>query len=534
MLAEYRNKHEFLRNLIAIDENKRFALYDIYRNPEQGTYDTMCVGDVDSFINHGRLFRSVEDALARHEAIKSIFQLHNNNVIFNAETGEMLINTSDDGMLKRHGIVKDKDDNLVLWTLSLSHFEEDVHHGVATAGLFAVQVLYKDGTFLVPNFWEPEELEQAPAPPVLFATYHEAEEAIDNIKPMLDDKPHPIDYWLSEDLFRVDLDERCFYRDSSKNLPDFFFDTYAPELNKQDSRVYAKLREIVECDEGLYLKAGSNFGIEVVIRGTDTEWHFRGDKVLVENRWIPIKNLYSSLGINTETSLLEAFNVNTETVVLTSENLHEYVGRTLATSVFYKWIEEFVDEDMGDIVQIERRERLLPIGEVISEKVSPCIELFQGQMEVRLVKDDEEMNQLMNFVANTPFEFSLACPSESYDEWESNKIDDDYFFRHTRLSEIGRKRLDKALYGNFSHSNCRHSQTGFFKITPRDFIEIVKMLAKFGKGYHLMTDVPAYPTTESLSASDIADFRNKHLGSWAPNLSTMVFECLEIDYLLHQ
>lgn len=533
MLTEYRNTKDFLRDLIAIDENKRFALYDIYRNPEQGTYDTMCVGDVDSFINHGRLFRSVEDALARHDVIKSILQLQNNNDIFSAETGEVILNTSDDGALKQHGIVKDKDDNLVLWTLSLSHFEEDVHHAVATAGLFAVQVFYKDGTFLGPNLWDPEELKATPAPAVLFATYHEAEEAIDIIKPMLDEKPHPIDYWLSEDLFRVNLDERCFYRDSSKNLPDFFFDTYAPEHGKQDSRMYKKMKEIVECDEGLYTKSGSHFNIEMVLRTADGEWHFRDDKVLFDNHWFSIEALYPFLGVTEDASLLRAFSIRTETVVLTQENICKYIGRTLASPVFHKWMKDFVDEDTGDTVQIERSEQILKFGDVINEWAISSIEALQKPVVVTFVNEDEEMLRLVQFIVGIPSGcFFRPISSYAGDEWMCDRLKREYLESHTRLTEIGRRRLDKALYGTFDHSHYHSS--GTYHITPRDFFEIFKMLAKAGAGYHPMTDVPTYPTNELLEASVLADIRSKHIGSRRPQLSSMATECLEIDYQLHQ
>lgn len=532
MLTEYRNKQEFLRCLIDIHQKERFALHVIERDPVPEEFDTMYVGDIDSFIRHGRLFRSFEDALARHEAVKAVFKSQNNDGIFDAEMGEMLIDVTDDEALKHHAIAKDEDGDVELWTLSLSRYEAGPHVGEATAGLFVEPVIYRGGTYLIHSFWDSEDLIEVEAPIVLFANRREAEKALPTVEALLDDKPHPMDYWMTDDLFRVDLDESCFLRESSRNLPDFFFDTYAPELNKQDSQTYAKMKEIVECEEGLYIKSGSHFNIEMVLCTADGEWHFRDDKVLADNRWLSIGALYPLLGINTEAALLRALGIKTETVVLTQENSNEYIGRTLATSVFHRWVEDFVDEDTGDIVQIERSERMLELGEVVNEWTLSRIEAQQKPIEATFVKEDEEMLRLMQFIGESGNVWCGLLPCQTVSPWEHGSIGYEYLETHTRLSEIGRRRLDKALYGTFNRSHYHSSQT--YHVTPRDFIEILKMLAKAGADYHPMTDVPAFPTDEPLEASTLAGIRSKHIGSQRPQLSSMAAECLEIDYLLHQ
>lgn len=533
MLTEYRNKQDFVRSLIDKDNHKRFALYDICQNPKHGIDNCTFVGDVDSFINHGRLFLSFEDALACHETMKPVFQSQNNSEIFDAETGEMLINPADEEFLKLHSIGKDQNGNLMLWTLSLSVFKADTHYAMATAGLFIKSIIYSEKSFLAPNIWNPYELEATPAPVVLFATRQEAEKALEIVKLQLNEKPHTIDYWLTEEWFRVNLDERCFLRGSSENLPDFFFDTYAPELDKQDSRMYAMMKEIVVCKEGLYLKSKSNFNIEMVLRTTDGEWHFRNDKVLFDNNWLSIEALYPFLGVTGEASILQAFGIRTETVVLTQENICEYIGRTLASPVYQRWMEDFVDEDTGDIVQIERSERILEFGDVINEWAISSIETLQKPIVVTFVNEDEEMLRLVQFIVGIPsedYDYYGPIPSYAGSELMCDRLK--YFKSHTRLTEIGRRRLDKALYGTFNYSHYHSSET--YDVTRHDFFEIFKMLAKAGTGYHPMTDVPAYSTDKLLEASILADIRSKHIGNWTPQLSSMATECLEIDYLLHQ
>ena len=73
---------------------------------------------------------------------------------------------------------------------------------------------------------------------------------------------------------------------------------------------------------------------------------------------LPITTLLRAIGYETDKDILELFDL-AEEVKTSKVTLKKYVGRRLAARVVRSWVEDFVDEDIGEVVSIERTEVIL-------------------------------------------------------------------------------------------------------------------------------------------------------------------------------
>src|SRR5205085_11675851 len=72
----------------------------------------------------------------------------------------------------------------------------------------------------------------------------------------------------------------------------------------------------------------------------------------------PVTTLLRAIGYQTDKDILEIFGLADE-VKVSKAGLKKVVGRKLAARVLKTWVEDFVDEDTGEVVSIERNEVLL-------------------------------------------------------------------------------------------------------------------------------------------------------------------------------
>src|SRR5437763_6000185 len=72
----------------------------------------------------------------------------------------------------------------------------------------------------------------------------------------------------------------------------------------------------------------------------------------------PVTTLLRAIGYQTDKDILEIFGLADE-VKVTKSGMKNYVGRKLAARVLKSWVEDFVDEDTGEVVSIERNEVIL-------------------------------------------------------------------------------------------------------------------------------------------------------------------------------
>ena len=104
---------------------------------------------------------------------------------------------------------------------------------------------------------------------------------------------------------------------------------------------------------------------------------------------LPVTTLLRAIGFENDKDILEIFNL-AEDVKVNKTNLKKVVGRKLAARVLKTWIEDFVDEDTGEVVSIERNEVIIDRETVIEpEHIDEIID--SGVQNILIHK--EEPNQ---------------------------------------------------------------------------------------------------------------------------------------------
>lgn len=340
--------------LIGMAIDGAFFIDDISYRAEKAilSYDYWGM-DIDPLflLRKGRVFKSKRDAIERHEEIRSLLLPFNDDRIFDKDSGKLLIDINDETIRAQYNIVM-YGDVPEFWTISLSH-DVDSKSGFAIKcmdygcdeGFTICDIVGFDCChFIDVNVY----------PAILFATKEEAEAALEKVEPLLHEEPQHMFSWVDDFYFWVNMKNGYFSRESSRRLPSLIWNTYCPFIYAGDSRSYSGMETILRSGEGLYKKSNTEYdyerGFELVMRTDGSEWHFRDNKVSINNTWLPVSVLFPIIGISTQADLLETFGVETEKVVLNKDNYKDYVDRTLAFPVEKVFTEVFVDEDTNKTI----------------------------------------------------------------------------------------------------------------------------------------------------------------------------------------
>ncbi|MCD6597784.1 MAG: DNA-directed RNA polymerase subunit beta [Bacteroidales bacterium] len=172
---------------------------------------------------------------------------------------------------------------------------------------------------------------------------------------------------------------------------------------------------------------------------------------------LPVTTLLRAIGFESDKDILEIFDL-AEELKVTKTGLKKAVGRKLAARVLKSWIEDFVDEDTGEVVSIERNEVILDRETTIeTEHIELIIE--SGSKTILLHREDRNIadyaiiyNTLQKDPCNSEKEAVLHIyrqlrNSEPPDEATARDVIDKLFFSVKRydLGEVGRFRLNKKL-----------------------------------------------------------------------------------------
>ena len=171
----------------------------------------------------------------------------------------------------------------------------------------------------------------------------------------------------------------------------------------------------------------------------------------------PVTTLLRSIGFGTDKEILDLFGLSEE-VQATKENLKKVVGRRLAARVLKTWTEDFVDEDTGEVVSIDRNEVLLERDSLVTEEDVELI--LQTQLKsVILHREDANVSEY-NIIYNTLQKDSSNSEKEAVeqiyrqlrnteapDEATAREIIQGLFFSDKRydLGEVGRYRVNTKL-----------------------------------------------------------------------------------------
>ncbi|WP_300440558.1 DNA-directed RNA polymerase subunit beta [Christiangramia sp.] len=172
---------------------------------------------------------------------------------------------------------------------------------------------------------------------------------------------------------------------------------------------------------------------------------------------LPVTTLFRAIGFERDKDILEIFDL-AEEVKVSKTGLKKYLGRKLAARVLNTWYEDFVDEDTGEVVSIERNEIVLDRDtELEKDHIEEILET--GSKTILLHKEDNQTgdyaiihNTLQKDPTNSEKEavehiYRQLRNAEPPDEETARGIIDKLFFSDQRysLGEVGRYRMNKKL-----------------------------------------------------------------------------------------
>ncbi|MDN3583731.1 DNA-directed RNA polymerase subunit beta [Mucilaginibacter flavus] len=197
----------------------------------------------------------------------------------------------------------------------------------------------------------------------------------------------------------------------------------------------------------------------------------------------PVTTLLRAIGYDSDKDILELFELADE-VKVSKSGLKKFIGRKLAARVLKKWVEDFVDEDTGEVVSIDRNEIILERETVLEDDHIDMI-IDAGVKTIILNKEDASTsgdytiiyNTLQKDTSNSEKEavehiYRQLRNAEPPDEETARGIIDRLFFSDKRydLGDVGRYRINRKLKLNTSDETK--------VLTKQDIIAIVKYLIK--------------------------------------------------------
>ena len=208
---------------------------------------------------------------------------------------------------------------------------------------------------------------------------------------------------------------------------------------------------------------------------------------------LPVTTLLRAIGYESDKDILRIFDL-AEEVKVNKKNLKACVGRKVAGSVVTRWNEDFVDEDTGEVVSIDRSEVIVERETVITEEMIPEI-LESGAQSILLHKDAEAGNKysiIFNTLAKDPsnsekeavlYIYRQLRNADPADDASAKEVFQNLFFSDKRydLGEVGRYRINQKL-GLNTESDVR-------VLTKEDIIEIIKYLIQLVNSNATVDDI---------------------------------------------
>jgi DNA-directed RNA polymerase subunit beta len=195
---------------------------------------------------------------------------------------------------------------------------------------------------------------------------------------------------------------------------------------------------------------------------------------------LPVTTLLRAIGFETDKDILEIFNL-AEDIKANKTNMKKVIGRKLAARVLKTWTEDFVDEDTGEVVTIERNEVIIDREAVIEQEQIDLI-LDSGVENILVHKEEPNQsdysiiyNTLQKDPSNSEKEAVLYIyrqlrNADPADDASAREVINNLFFSEKRydLGEVGRYRINKKL--------SLTTSMDVKVLTKEDIIEIIKYL----------------------------------------------------------
>ena len=206
----------------------------------------------------------------------------------------------------------------------------------------------------------------------------------------------------------------------------------------------------------------------------------------------PVTTLLRSIGFETDKAILELFGMADE-VQVTREGLTPFIGRRLAARVLRSWVEDFVDEDTGEVVSLERNEVVMERDSLLDE--SAVVEIVDMGIKTIFVQKEDvggDYNIIYNTLNKDTSNSELEAVQHIYrqlrgadapDNETARGIIDKLFFSDKRydLGEVGRYKINRKLHVDYPINKK--------VLTKEDIIEIVKYLVRLTNGKADIDDI---------------------------------------------
>ena len=208
---------------------------------------------------------------------------------------------------------------------------------------------------------------------------------------------------------------------------------------------------------------------------------------------LPVTTLLRAIGFESDKDILEIFNL-AEEVKVTKTNLKKMLGRKLAARVLKTWVEDFADEDTGEVVSIERNDVIVDRESILDDDNIEAI-LDSGAQNILLHREDQNLsdyaiiyNTLQKDPSNSEKEAVLYIyrqlrNAEPADEASAREVITNLFFSDKRydLGDVGRYRINKKLNLTISED--------IKVLTKEDIIEIIKYLIELINSKAIVDDI---------------------------------------------
>jgi DNA-directed RNA polymerase subunit beta len=195
----------------------------------------------------------------------------------------------------------------------------------------------------------------------------------------------------------------------------------------------------------------------------------------------PVTTLLRAIGFDSDKTILDLFGL-AEEITVNQENLSKLVGRKLGARVLSSWAEDFVDEDTGEVVTIERNEIILERDVVLDE--DSIDRILESSVEtIILQKEDvsEDYSIIYNTLQKDPSSSEIEAVNYIYrqlrgtdppDDETARGIIDKLFFSDKRynLGEVGRYKINRKLDTNIDMTTL--------VLTKEDIIAIVQYIVR--------------------------------------------------------
>ena len=208
---------------------------------------------------------------------------------------------------------------------------------------------------------------------------------------------------------------------------------------------------------------------------------------------LPVTTLLRAISFSGDNEIINIFGLADE-IEATEENLKKNEGRKLAAKVLKTWTEDFVDEETGEVIPVERTMPIVERGETLDEAVMQ--ELAENGVKTILLQKEEEKDKEFAIIHNTlakdptnteteaiNYIYKQLRNSEPPDEATARDVIDKLFFSEKRydLGDVGRYRLNKKL--NLTVADDVRV------LTKTDIIEIIKYLVQLINSKAIVDDI---------------------------------------------